>query len=177
MTILRGAYALLGEELRFERKALDIAIEGRKISRIAPAGSLQGGEVIDLGGRLLAPGLINGHFHSHEHFQRGRIENLPLELWMHYVRTPIPVNLNPRQTYLRTLIGAIESLRTGCTTVVDDLALGGSINRPNLDAVFQAYEDAGLRALVGFAMMNRPIVDNFPYAESEFPPEQLAQLR
>jgi guanine deaminase len=177
MTILRGAYALLGEELRFERKALDIAIEGRKISKIAPAGSLQGGEVIDLGGRLLAPGLINGHFHSHEHFQRGRIENLPLELWMHYVRTPIPVNLNPRQTYLRTLIGAIESLRTGCTTVVDDLALGGAINRPNLDAVFQAYEDAGLRALVGFAMMNRPIVDNFPYADTEFPPEQLAQLR
>jgi guanine deaminase len=87
------------------------------------------------------------------------------------------VVLNPRQTYLRTLIGAIESLRTGTTTVVDDLALGAAVNRENLEAVFQAYEDAGLRALVGFAMMDRPIVDNFPFAEEEFPPALLAELR
>jgi 5-methylthioadenosine/S-adenosylhomocysteine deaminase len=176
-TILRGAYALLGEEFSFEKKALDVEIENGRIGRIRPAGTLSGEAVEDLSGRLLVPGLVNGHFHSHEHFQRGRIENLPLELWMHYVRTPLPVNLNPRQTYLRTLIGAIESLRTGATTVVDDLALGGAINRPNVDAVLQAYQDAGLRVLLGFAMMNRPIVDNFPFAEEEFPPEQLAQLR
>lgn len=176
-TVLRGAYALLGEEFEFEKKTFDLLISAGEIARISPAGSLRGDQVIDLAGKLLVPGLVNGHFHSHEHFQRGRIENLPLELWMHYVRTPVPVDLNPRQIYLRTLIGAIESLRTGATTVVDDLSLGGSINRANLDAVFQAYDDAGVRALVGFAMMNRPIVDNFPYAEAEFPPEQLAQLR
>src|SRR2546423_390096 len=134
-TILRGAYALLGEDFRFEKKPLDIAVDRKKISGIGNAGTLKGENTIDLAGKLLVPGLINGHFHSHEHFQRGRIETLPLELWMHYVRTPIPVNLTPRQTYLRTLIGAIESLRTGATTVVDDLALGGSINRANLDAV------------------------------------------
>lgn len=175
--VLRGAKALLGEEFRFERGALDIRVEGARIAAIGPSGTLAGDEVVDLAGRLLVPGLINGHFHSHEHFQRGRIENLPLELWMHYVRTPIPVVLNARQTYLRTLIGAIESLRTGATTVVDDLALGAAVNRENLEAVYQAYEDAGLRALVGFAMMDRPVVDNFPYAEEEFPPELLAHLR
>ena len=176
-TILRGARALLGEEFRFEKQPLDVVIEGKRIAGIGPACSLRGDETVDLAGRLLVPGLINGHFHSHEHFQRGRIENLPLELWMHYVRTPIPVQLNPRQTYLRTLIGAIESLRTGATTVVDDLALGARIDRANLDAVFQAYADCGLRVLVGFAMMNRPIVDNFPYAEEEFSAAQLAELR
>src|SRR5262245_36757755 len=144
-TVLRGASALLGEELRFEKRPLDVAVVGTTIAGIGPAGSLHGEEIVDLGGRLLVPGLINGHFHSHEHFQRGRIENLPLELWMHYVRTPVPVNLTPRQTYLRTLIGAIESLRTGATTVVDDLALGGSINRANLDAVFQEIGRASCR--------------------------------
>lgn len=175
--VLRGGLALVGGTFAFDRKPLDVAVDGPRIAAIAPAGSLAGDEIVDVAGRLLAPGLINGHFHSHEHFQRGRVENLPLELWMHYVRTPLPVTLNPRQTYLRTLIGAIESLRTGATTVVDDLALGGSIDRENLAAVFQAYDDAGLRALVGFAMMNRPVVDNFPFAEEEFPPDLLASLR
>jgi guanine deaminase len=176
-TILRGASALLGETFAFDGAALDIAIEGGNIAAIAPAGTLGGEEIIDLAGRVLAPGLINGHFHSHEHFQKGRIENLPLELWMHFVRTPIPVNLNPRQTYLRTLVGAIEALRTGTTTVLDDIALGAAVNRENLDAVFQAYDDIGIRALVGFAMMNRPIVDNFPFAEELFPADLLARMR
>ena len=176
-TILRGAAALLGEAFAFDGAALDIAIDGGIIGAIGPAGSLAGDEIIDLGGRLLAPGLINSHFHSHEHFQKGRIENLPLELWMHYVRTPVPVTLNPRQTYLRTLVGAIEALRTGTTTVLDDIALGAAIDRANLDAVFLSYDDIGIRALVGFAMMNRPIVDNFPFVDEIFPADMLARMR
>ena len=56
-----------------------------------------------------------------------------------------------------TMIGAIESLRTGCTTLVDDTALGGAIDRERIDAALQAYEDAGIRALVGFAMMDKPV--------------------
>jgi len=104
-TVLRGACGLLGEELRFEKRPLDVAVADGTIAGIGPAGSLQGDEVVDLAGRMLVPGLINGHFHSHEHFQRGRIENLPLELSMHYVGTPVPVNLTPRQTYLRPIVG------------------------------------------------------------------------
>src|SRR6202035_680882 len=93
------------------------------------------------------------------------------------VRTRIPVNLTPRQVYLRTMIGAIESLRTGCTTMVDDFALGAAINRDNIDAALQAYDDAGIRALMGFAMMDRPIIDNFPFIDELVPAALAAELR
>ncbi len=177
-TLLRGARALLGDALAFDAQPIDLLVEGDRIAAIAPAGTLAGADaLIDLSDRLLVPGLVNGHQHSHEHFQRGRTENLPLELWMHLVRTRIPVVLTPRQVYLRTMIGAIESLRTGCTTLVDDMALGGAIQRENIDAVMQAYEDAGIRALLGFAMMDKPIVDNFPFVEHHFPPGLAAELR
>jgi 5-methylthioadenosine/S-adenosylhomocysteine deaminase len=126
---------------------------------------------------VLVPGLVNGHQHSHEHFHKGRLENLPLELWMHYVRAPRPVKLTPRQVYLRTLIGALESLRSGATTLVDDVSLGQAIDPETVEAIFQAYEDAGIRALVGFSMMDRAIVDNFPGVDTIFPPDLLAQLR
>ncbi|AME26853.1 amidohydrolase family protein [Burkholderia sp. PAMC 26561] len=122
-----------------------------------------------LDGCLLAPGLVNGHQHSHEHFHKGRVENLPLELWMHYVRAPRPVALTPRQIYLRTLIGAVEALRSGATTVADDCNLGGSIDPDAINAIFQAYEDAGIRTLVGFSMMDRPLVDSFPFVDAIFP--------
>lgn len=177
-TLLRNARALLGDALAFDGQPRDVLIEGDRIAAIAAAGTLGDADaVVDLTDHLLVPGLVNGHQHSHEHFQRGRTENLPLELWMHLVRTRTPVTLTPRQVYLRTMIGAIESLRTGCTTLVDDTALGGAIDRERIDAALQAYEDAGIRALVGFAMMDKPIVDNFPFVEKHVPPALAAELR
>jgi guanine deaminase len=177
-TLLRGASALLGDQLAFDGRPLDILIDGDRIAAIEPAGTIGAADhMIEMPKRLLTPGLVNGHQHSHEHFQRGRTENLPLELWMHMVRTRIPVNLTPRQVYLRTMIGAIESLRTGCTTMVDDFALGAAINRDSIDAALQAYDDSGIRALMGFAMMDRPIIDNFPFIDELAPPELVAEMR
>ena len=150
-TLLRGATALLGDDLAFHGRPLDVLVAGDRIAAIEPAGTLSpeaADTVVELPRRLLAPGLVNGHQHSHEHFQRGRTENLPLELWMHLVRTRIPVRLSPRQVYLRAMVGAIESLRTGGTTLVDDVALGAAIDRTHVEATLQAYDYIGIRALV-----------------------------
>jgi 5-methylthioadenosine/S-adenosylhomocysteine deaminase len=177
-TLLSGARVLQGDDFEFLAEPVDVLIEGERIALIEATGRITGAdEVIDLRARLLVPGLINGHLHSHEHFTKGYTENLPLEIWLHVMRSAVTVPMTPRQVYLRTLVGAIEALRAGTTTVVDDLILGASIDRDNVDAVFQAYEDAGIRALVGFSMMNRPVVDNFPYADAVFPKSLLAQLR
>jgi 5-methylthioadenosine/S-adenosylhomocysteine deaminase len=176
--LLRGASALLGDELRFEPAPLDVLIEGDRIAAIEPAGTIgEAARLIELPRQMLVPGLVNGHQHSNEHFQRGRAENLPLELWMQLVRTRLPVPLTPRQVYLRTLIGAIESLRTGCTTLVDDLAPGPAIDRERIDAALQAYEDIGLRALMGFAMMDKPLLDSFPFVDALVPPALADELR
>ncbi len=177
--VLRGARALIGAGLACDGEPRDILIEGGLIKAIAPAASVTvpGAQVIDLSRHLLVPGLINSHQHSHEHFQRGRTENLPLELWMNLVRTRTTVVLSPRQIYLRTMIGAIEALRTGCTTVVDDMAVGPVASRERIQPVLDAYRDSGLRALVGFSMMDRAVIDNFPFADDAFPPELAAELR
>jgi guanine deaminase len=175
--VLRGAFALLGSNFDFKPTQVDLVVEDGRIRSIAPTGAETGDEVVDMRGRLLVPGLINGHFHSHEHFHKGRVENLPLELWMHHVRAGLTVPLTPRQVYLRTMIGAIEALRSGTTTVVDDLIPGPRINRDNLDAVFAAYTEIGIRALVGPSMFNRTTVDNFPFTDESFPSALLAELR
>jgi len=39
-------------------------------------------EVIDATGRLVVPGLINAHYHSHDTLCRGLFEELPLEFWL-----------------------------------------------------------------------------------------------
>lgn len=177
--VLRGARVLYGSSLKCDNAPKDVLVSDGRIQRIAPAGSIsvEGASLVDLAQHLLVPGLINSHQHSHEHFQRGRTENLPLELWMNMVRTRTPVTLTPRQLYLRTMIGAIEALRNGCTTIVDDLAVGPVAARDRIEPVLAAYRDSGVRALVGFSMMDKAVIDNFPFADEAFPPELAAELR
>ncbi len=155
----------------------DILIEGNRIVAIAPNLSDPNAQEVNAEGLLLAPGLINGHFHSHEHFHKGRYDNLPLELWMHFVRPPIaPPPLTPEQIYLRTLIGALEAIRTGTTFVVDDVNHAPHFTSDCFDAVFRAYEDIGLRALVSVSLFDQPFYRTVPFFDEEMPEHLRQQL-
>jgi 5-methylthioadenosine/S-adenosylhomocysteine deaminase len=174
---LVGCLALLGEDARPSDGLVDIVIDGRLIHEIRSSGSAPTeGHAIDLNGRLLTAGLINGHHHSHEGFYKGRKDNLPLELWMNYVRPLKPIDLSPREVYLRTMIGAIEAVRSGTTTLCDDTNVSPRIIPENVDAVFQAYEDIGIRAYVGPTLFDRPFFRAVPFVDEEFPPDLLAEL-
>jgi cytosine/adenosine deaminase-related metal-dependent hydrolase len=123
---------------------LDLVLDGNRVKARRPAGAQPAeGEVIDAGGLLVTAGLINGHTHSHENYTKGRYENLPLEVWMNYVRPPDPVPFTARQVYLRTMIGIVEALRTGTTTVVDDINITPVLVPAHIEAVLQAYDDSG----------------------------------
>lgn len=176
--VLRHCRVLEGEDAAYDGRPHDIVIRGRVIEAVLPDGQGPADEPgLDARGLLAAPGLINGHLHSHEHFQKGRFPNLPLEVWMNYVRPPRGVPYTERQVYLRTMLGIVEALRSGATTIVDDLSIGAVPNRRYLQAAQQAYEDAGIRAVVGVSMLDRPFFESVPFIEDECPPELLAQLR
>lgn len=177
-TLLAGATVVT--DARARHRAADLLIDGARIAAIEPPGTIAPGTadtVIDAARLLVAPGLINGHMHSWDHYLKGCVENLPMEVAMALIRPRRQVAITPRQMYLRTMIGAIESLRTGATTVVDDLSLGQVFSREHVDAALQAYADSGTRALVGFSMIDRAVVDSYPFADDCFPPELLAELR
>ncbi|HEY6962430.1 MAG TPA: amidohydrolase family protein [Gaiellaceae bacterium] len=96
--------------------------------------------------------MVNAHAHSNENWFRGLWDNLPLEPWMLF---SYPVLAAPAQSadeiYVRTLLGGIELLRSGATTVVDFLYDG----EESLEPVVRAYRDLGLRALIGLGYSDR----------------------
>jgi hypothetical protein len=146
--------ALLGEGQALADGALDIVIDGRLITDIRPHGAVEPeGLAIDMSRRLVAPGLINGHHHSHEGYYKGRKDNLPLELWMNYVR-PLQPSLSPRDVYLRTMVSAIEAVKSGTTTICDDLNASPRLIPEHIEAAYQAYEDLGIRANVGITLFD-----------------------
>lgn len=176
-TTIVGCCALL-EESGPAWGRVDIEIDGRLVSDIRPAGVTEpaAGAVVDGSRLFVTAGLINGHHHSHEGFYKGRRDNLPLELWMNYVRPLRPIPMSPRDIYLRTMIGAIEAVRSGTTTLCDDTNQSPAIRADHVAQIFQAYEDIGVRANVGVTLFDRPFFRAVPFVDEEFPPALLEEL-
>jgi cytosine/adenosine deaminase-related metal-dependent hydrolase len=124
----------------------DILIEGSNIVAVAPNLATDGvQDVIDARAHLVVPGLINAHYHSHDTLCRGMFEELPLEMWLLYT-LPMGANRSKEELRARTLVGAVESLRCGITTVQDMLGLV-PLDEPGADTVIEAYRDAGIRVV------------------------------
>ncbi len=179
-TLIAGALVVRAKLHGYAWERADLLIDGDSIAAIEAPGSVapaRADETLDGARLLVLPGLINGHVHSWDHYLKGCLENLTTEVAMSLIRPRKAVPITPRQMYLRTVVGALESLRTGATTIVDDLSLGQFFSREHIDAAFQAYEDTGTRAMVGFSMIDRAVVDSYPFGEAEFPSTLLAELR
>lgn len=148
----------------------DILIEGDRIAAIGKLDQTQADRVIDGAGRLVMPGLVNGHLHTPEALFKGRYDNMPLEIWMLYAYPILGAQvLSPRMVYLRTALCAIESLKSGTTCVTDDVYESPNQTPEQLEAVFQAYEDVGLRATISGHIVDRPFLDTIPFARELVP--------
>ena len=149
----------------------DILIEGERITAIAPdLGEARGATIIDGRDRLVMPGLVNAHLHSSEQFFKGRYERMPLEIWLLYAYPLLMGGQIPqRLLYLRSMLVAIESLKSGVTTICDCFFDPPLHALDRLGTVFSAYEAAGIRANVTSSVINIPVLDTLPYARSVLP--------
>ena len=158
--------------------ACDLRVSNGRIAEIAKDLSAQPGEkVIEGAGNLLMPGLINGHFHSAVNHMKGRLPSLPLEIFMLYECPELEVlRPTPREAYLRTMLGCIEMLRGGTTSVQDDCFFVPSPDPDIIDAVAQAYVDSGMRARLALDQPELSELEKLPFLRDILPPDLRAQL-
>jgi len=97
------------------------------------------------------PGMGNAHTHAHGHLARGRVGSWTLEDLLTYS----PANSGfrtPEDEYLSAAIGAIEMLKTGCTSAYDLYIAVPAITDETFAAVVQAYTDVGVRVVLAPAV-------------------------
>ena len=160
-TVIRGGRLLdIG---RHDAPPQDILIQGDSILEIGAPGlaAPEGATVVDAAGRLMHPGLMNGHTHSHGNLAKGTGARWTLELLL----TAGPWITGARQTeekYLSTLIGACEMLLKGCTACYDLMVEFPSPSVEGIAAVSKAYEDAGMRAVVAPMVADHSFFEAIP---------------
>jgi 5-methylthioadenosine/S-adenosylhomocysteine deaminase len=177
--LIRGAAMLDHADPSRLTAPVDIVIRDGRIADISPARTFEpaAGEVIEADGWLALPGLVNAHVHSSGAFNRGLVDNLPLELFMLYELPPFDFGPFAPELYrARVLFGTLEMLRRGVTAVLDDPIYAPVPTAETVDAVMGAYEELGVRATVTIYQPELPEHEWFPFLADLLEPEVLARF-
>jgi len=106
---------------------------------------------IDAAGSVALPGLVNAHTHLYQVLLRAVWEDLELMPWLKRIYGCARV-LTPEHFYLGSLLGCVESIRSGVTTVCEHNFLN-----PGPECALEtirAMQDAGLRAVFARTIMD-----------------------
>ena len=129
----------------------DVMVEGDKILAVGP--SLANGEVevIDASGMIVMPGFVDTHRHIWEGLLRNIGTDVPLEgrtSYISFVLHKLAPAFRPEDAYAGNLVSALGAIDAGITTLLDWSHIQGS--PAHTDAVIQALEDSGLRAVFAY---------------------------
>jgi 5-methylthioadenosine/S-adenosylhomocysteine deaminase len=147
----------------------DIYVSDGRIAEIAPEIRRPADQAIEAGGKFVMPGLINAHKHSHQELFKGITDNMPLEPYLVFA-VHSGRELSPRELYVSAAVGAVEELKLGTTTVLDNPGFNPFEFAPNIEAVIRAYVDTGIRAGVAPIYEDLDVFDSFPFHILEPPP-------
>jgi guanine deaminase len=142
----------------------DMLIEDGQIATIGNPGFevSEGAELISAADRLLIPGLISAHTHSHGALNRGAVDDkVSLEMFL----TGAGASTRSRgidDKYLSAALSAAEMIRKGCTACFDLSVEFPGPSREGISAVGRAYRDAGMRAVVAPMIADRTIYQALP---------------
>lgn len=154
--VLRGGVVV---DPRGARSA-DVLVEGDRIRGVGELSDVRDAEVLDLGGDLVIPGLVNAHHHSPDGLATGTLPIAPLELWS--LASVSARSLSPDQLRLAALFSAAQLLRGGVTAVVDMVRPWPTPTLEAFDAVAAAYADSGMRAAVAIVVADLPVERTLP---------------
>lgn len=79
----------------------------------------EGEEILLADGQLLMPGMLNGHTHLFQTFTRGFSDGRSLFTWLKEYIWPFISIMEAEDFYLSALVGAVENIKSGATSVID----------------------------------------------------------
>lgn len=127
----------------------DVRIEQGRIMHVGPgAPAAPAARVIDAHGAYLLPGFIQTHIHLCQTLFRGYADDLALLDWLQTRIWPMEAAHSPASLAAAARLAALELLQGGTTSVLTMETVHDT------EAVFEALEPTGLRAVIGKCMMD-----------------------
>jgi len=139
-----------------------IAIQDNRIVAVGKTAALRerypADEVVDAGGKLIIPGLIDTHVHLAQALIRGCADDMALVEWLCDRVWVLQGNYTYDDGYVSARLCIAEMLRSGTTTFLEAMLA----HRYGFDGIAKAVEESGIRACLGGIVM-----DTASYASSK----------
>jgi 5-methylthioadenosine/S-adenosylhomocysteine deaminase len=154
--IVAGDYVVIMDESRQVVKDGAVAIDDGRIVAVGPraeiAAKYRARQKLDGKGKVVLPGLVNGHTHAAMTLLRGIADDIELIEWLQKYIFPTEVRfVDAEFVRIGTELACLEMIRGGTTTFVDMYYFP--------DAVAAAVEACGLRVLVAPSVIDQKAPD------------------
>ena len=161
--LLVNALVLTMDEEMHQYEPGAVAVRGDSILAAGPEAEIKKAyaatQVVDCGGKVLMPGLINAHTHVPMTLLRGLADDLRLDVWLMGYMMPVEREfVSPDFVRLGTQLACAELIRTGVTCFADMYYFE--------EDVAKATADAGLRAVCSQTVLKFPSPDAGSYEDS-----------
>jgi 5-methylthioadenosine/S-adenosylhomocysteine deaminase len=158
--IIRGGTVVTMDGSRRVIENGGVAIKGGRIVAVDDTADIDrkyaAREVINAAGKVVIPGLINGHTHVPMTLFRGIADDLDLQEWLtKYIFPAEAKNVTEDFVRVGTRLGLAEMIRSGTTTYCDMYYFE--------DAIADETFKAGMRGVLGETVIDFPVADNKTY--------------
>ena len=142
-TLIRGA-TVITLDAQGELPRADILVTDDRITEIAPLIHADDAELVDATGCIVIPGLVNAHMHTWQTALRGLAANWTLLEYFQKMHAGLATAFEPDDLYIATLVGALNQLNCGTTTLAD--WCHNNRTPAHNDAAIQGLLESGIRA-------------------------------
>ncbi len=125
-------------------------------------------EVVDLGGAVVTPGLVNTHHHLYQTLTRARAQEATLFEWLRELY-PVWAQIDAESEYAAARTGLAELALSGCTTVFDHHYVFPRGRSGLWEAEVQAAGELGVRIVASRGSMDLGVSDG------GLPPDSLVE--
>jgi len=148
-TLIKGGTIVTFNNDQLINEEFDILIKDDKIieiqKSIMPSALFT---IIDAKGMIVLPGFVDTHRHLWESPFKGMAANWTLMEYLNIMLGKIAPNLSAEDVYIANLLGAIEAINSGITTVFDWSHI---MNTPaHTEAAIKGLKDSGIRGKFGY---------------------------
>ena len=143
-TLIRSATVLTMDDRLGDLCGGDVLVDGDRIAAVGRDIAADDAEIVDGRGQIVIPGLINAHMHTWQTALRGFASNWTLLEYFRRMHAGLATVFEPDDIYIATLMGALNQINHGVTTLVD-----WCHNNPtpaHTDAAIRGLFESGIRA-------------------------------
>lgn len=143
--LFKGGIVLTLDQAIGDFKKADVLVEGQKIVEVSPTIVAPDCEVIDASNMIVMPGLVDSHRHTWESVVRNVGADWSLQKYLSSIYYGnIGSKRTPQDDYIANLLGAIEALDAGVTTILDWSMV---ISPDHADEMVRGLQESGIRAV------------------------------